>query len=243
MLIVAALKEEIREVLSKMQMDAIVHLKPATLYRGKIFQKEINFLVTGVGKNRMEEGLEKALQLRQPTSLLCVGFAGGASPLASVGSLVLTKEVMTKDQKLFFRSDNRLLKKAEKMAKENNFSFHTGTVVTVEKVISNPHEKADIGATHGAYALEMEGAFFAKKAVTREIPWLMVRSILDPVEMVLPHLENCLDSLGEVKPLILAEHCLKNPKEMMQLPKMQYLASQARTGLTKFVEGWISHPS
>lgn len=240
LLIVAALKDEVKPLLAQMSVDCTVHLKPSILYKGKIFDREVSLLVTGMGAERMRRGLEGALALHSPSSILLVGYAGGTSPVLKAGSLVLAEGVVDTDTGDAFQSDTELLEKAKTVCKEKEFSFQTGKMVMVSRVISSPHEKADIGVTHAAMALDMESAAFAKTADEKKIPFLIVKAILDPVEERLLPLEDCVEATGEPKPLKLAEHLLKNPKEMMQLPRLQFLVSQAREATTQFLESWLS---
>ncbi len=240
MLIVAALKDEIRDFKAKMTVDSTIHFKPAVLHQGMVANKEMALLITGIGGRRMKKGLEQALAVMDPKVMLLVGYAGGASPVVSSGSLILVAEIIKERDDRHFKCDRGWLEAAEKICKEQGLSHHVGNCVTVEKVINAPHDKADLGATYGSLALEMEGAAFAAIAEEKKIPWLMVKAILDPVEMAIPAVVDCCEPTGEPKIMEAAGHLIKNPKEMMQLPKLYYLASQARQAITKFLEGWIS---
>lgn len=238
-LIVAALKEEVRLLLAKMAVECTLHLKPALLYRGKIFNSDIDLLITGMGARRMEEGLEAALALGHPKSILLVGCAGGTSPAVKTGCLVLAEELISANGGGCFKPDREMLERAKELCEKEGSPFQIGKLVMVHRVIADPHEKADIGATYSALALDMESAAFAKVAEEKKIRWLVVKSILDPMEEMLPPLEDCLEATGEPRPLKLAEHLLKNPKEILQLPKVQQWVSEARDSIAKFLEGWM----
>lgn len=239
-LIVAALKDEIRVFKSKMVLDTVLHLQPPVLHRGRFGGKDVDLLVAGVGSRRMEEGLKKTLEYVNPDSLLLVGYGGGASPVAGLGTLVLGEGVLFAGQSAVFRSDAGLLQKAEALCRQHQWPFQKGRVVTVDRVIGDPHQKADIGATHEAIALDMEAAAMARVAVGRKIPFLVVKAILDPMEMKLPDMSACIDEDGDTELGKVAGHLIRNPKDLMQLPKMQYHALQARNALTEFLERWVS---
>lgn len=239
MLIVAALKDEVRDFRAKLAIDCTIHFKPSILYQGKLANKGVALLVTGIGGERMQKGLEQALGVVEPEAILLVGYAGGASPLAAQGALILGEEVIDGKSGKRFQCDGILLEKAKRLSEEKELRYKVGNIVTVDRVISNPHEKADLGATYSALALEMEAVAVAREASRRGIPFLVAKAILDPVEMILPDLQDCIESTGEVRPTKLMEQLFKNPKEMMQLPKMQYLAAQAREVITNFLAGWV----
>lgn len=238
-LIVAALKDEVRQLKAKMAMDCTIHFKPAILYRGGLFNKEVHLLITGMGVERMKKGLEQALAQKKPSTILYVGYAGGCSPIAGLGTLVLAKKIVYEKEGEFFLSDERLLDKAKKLCGEKKWSCQVGGLVTVDRVVSSPHEKADLGALHEALALDMEAAALASVATRRGIPFLVAKAVLDPMEMALPNLENCIEPTGEAKPFAIAEHLFKTPSDLMKFPQIQYHASQARETLAKFVEGWM----
>lgn len=238
-LIIAALKDEVRIFLSKMSLDCVVHLKPATFYRGKFLNREIALLVTGLGAKRAEEGVKSVLALENPKYILLVGYAGGATPIVSVGSLVISREVIEEKTERHFSCDPALLEQAKKICEQGNWNYHVGNLVSVDRVIASPYEKADLGATYSSLALEMEAAALAKVAQERNIPFLVVKAILDPVEEWVPQLEGCYEETGEPNLMKLTEKVWRSPKEMMKLPKLYYWASQARSSITKFLEGWI----
>lgn len=238
-LLVAALKDEVRPLQSKMVIDATIHFKPATLYRGQFQNKEVDLLVTGIGRARVEKGLEQALSLATPSLILCVGYAGGASPVAGTGTLVLAERVVEEKSGTILPAEEGLLKRAKELCEKGSISYQIGGVVTVEKVIHLPHEKADMGVTNRSIAIDMEGAVVARVASERKIPWLVVKAVLDPMEMVVPSLEDCVEETGEANPMKLMEHVLRTPKDLMQLPALQYQASQARGAIHQFLEKWI----
>lgn len=239
-LIVAALTDEVRILRSKMVCDSVIHFKPAILYRGQMEKKELDLLVTGMGRERMRKGLEEALSLcPAPRAILHTGYCGGASPLAAPGALILPGEVIDFSDGARMACDTDLLAGAKKMCEERKWPYQVGGIVTLDQVVSGPHEKADIGATHGAIALEMEGAPAAKIAHGRKIPFLAVKGVLDAVVTSLPDFRECLFPAGEVRLMKLAGRLLKNPREMADLFRLQYCASQARGALTAFVEAWL----
>lgn len=238
-LILAALHDEIREFKNKMAVDCTVHFQPGVFYRGKVFEKEASLLVTGIGAKHVERGLASVLRLERPDVLLLAGCCGGASPVAGNGKLVLVDRVADAQSEKEWRADKNLLEAAKKISEVQKISYQIGGMAAVDRVIIHPHEKADLGATHSVIALDMESAAVARFAVEHKIPWLAAKAVLDPVEERLPPLEGCYDAMGEARWGNLAEHFLKDPKAMMQLPKMIYWASQARHTITKFLEGWV----
>lgn len=239
-LIVAALADEVRILKSKMVLDCVIHFKPAILYRGQFQNRDINLLVTGMGRERMRKGLEAALQTCEPDTILAAGYCGGASPVAALGALILAAEAVDFSDDVRQACDGNLLATAKKICEEEKWPYQVGGLVTVDRVITSPYEKADIGVTAHAMAIDMEAAVSARLAAAQKIPFLAVKSVLDPMEMMLPHFEGCLEPTGEASPSKLLDNLIKTPANITKLPELQYCAFQARKSLAEFLERWLA---
>lgn len=239
LLIVAALQDEVRELKEKLAVDCTIHFKPAVFRRGLLFGKEVGLLTTGVGAEKSQKSLHQVLNDCKPEALLFLGYAGGCSPLAPVGSLILGEKILDAESGETFLADPELLKTAREACKKGGVEHRVGNLVTVNRVISGAHAKADLGAVHGCVALDMEGAAVARVACQRLIPFLVAKAILDPVEMELPDLQKCVDSEGHARPMMLMEHFAKKPADAMKLPQLQFCASQARESISRFVESYL----
>lgn len=239
LLIASALLEEIRDLKGKLATDCTIHFKPAVLRRGLLFGREVNLLATGIGAKQTHKALTQVLSELKTAALLFVGFAGSTSPLAKTGALILGEKVVDTDTGESFMADADLLAGAKEACKVGGLEHHVGGMATVGKIICNPHEKASIGILHNSLALDMEVAVAAKIAKQQGIPFLAVKAVLDPLEMELPDLKDCIDDEGGAKPLMLMGHLVKTPGDMMKLPQLQYCASQARESINQFVEAYL----
>lgn len=237
--IVAALKTEVEDLLSQMERDAVLYFKPAVLYRGELFSKVVDILVTGVGAQKMTRGLGQACAQSDYSEILHVGFAGGTSPVAGSGALVIADKVMDKVSGEEVLPDVSRVKKAKALCVKEKISAHTGGVVSVREAIARPHEKAAIGASHTALAIDMESFAAARFAKEKKIPFLVLRSVFDAVETELPDFQDCIDEAGETSSAKVVRHILCSPKDILKLPNMKYYASQARETLTRFTESWL----
>lgn len=239
-LLLAALKEEVQPLKSKLALDWTVHWKPALFYRGQFLNREVSLLVSGIGEKRVQRGLEQILSLARPDGILLVGYAGGASPVAGAATLVVADKVVQAKTGEGFPTSEKFFHRACQICEEKKLSYQTGGMVTVDRVIRHPHEKADLGATHSAIALDMEAAAVGRFALAHQIPFLAAKAVLDPVEERVPPLEGCYDAMGDPQWKNLADQFLKNPKAMLRLFNLYYWASQARRTIAKFVEGWVA---
>ncbi|MDZ4225011.1 MAG: hypothetical protein U1D33_03800 [bacterium] len=241
LLIAAALQDETRDLKENLAVDCTIHFKPAVLKRGLLFGREIGLLTAGLGPLRVEKALNQVLPEFKPSAILFVGYAGGASPLASAASLVLAQKVVDAATGEIFAADADLLEEAKEACKTQNLEHCAGGLATVAGVISSPHEKADLGAVHDCLALDMEAAAAARVAKRHAVPFLAVKAVLDPVAMELPDLKDCIDDEGGAKPLMLMGHLVKTPGDMMKLPQLQYCAAQARASINRFVEAFLKN--
>lgn len=241
-LLVAALKDEIREIGPKIAWDAVLHFKPAVLRRGQFEGKPVDLLVTGIGRKNARRAMAFALEQCKPELLLHVGYVGGASPVVDVGSLILARELVEEEGKEGVASEQALLEKGKKIADAEQLSFQIGSIVTFSRVVHEPHEKADVGARNKAIGIDMEGYDVGQAAREARIPFLAAKAVLDRVDVPLPHFEQGLDEAGEIRPVKFMGRMLHSPGELMQIPAFRYNAKQARNTVTRFVFAWLRSP-
>ena len=227
-LIVAALKNEVGDLLDKMSVDSTIHFHPAILWQGILKNKNVAILVTGIGKERMQKGLEKTFSVFQPKHVIHIGYAGATSPLVSTGKLIVAETLVDDTTQIENSPDDTLFKQAA------SFSDTTGRILTVETPIENPLEKAALGTKYLCLAIDMESSACADLCRKRQIPFVVGRAIFDALDMPLPSLETN-DERGEPQIIDVAKWTLKNPKEILKIPQWQYCAKQARARLTEFV--------
>ena len=223
-LIVSALRDEVKNCLELISQDCIIHLKNSLLLRGTCRGKTIGFLITGIGETRAYNALEQALALGVPKELLLVGYAGGASPLVRTGHLVVAEGIIDSQSGERYATDTESVKSAQAICKKEGLSFHSGKILGVNKIVQSTHEKAALGTEYSVLGLEMESAAIAKIAKKHHLPWLVVKGILDGIELELPDLQSCISGEGETKPVAALQHFMKRPGDVMKLPQLQVCA-------------------
>lgn len=127
---------------------------------------------------------QQAMQYFDVTGIISFGLAGGTSPLAARGDLVVATEIsQAVGAGKPLATDPKLQHRLMEAARQSGASCHTGPMVTVGKVIATPQEKAFIGSQHRALGLDMESYWLARFAAEHKLPFGVVRAIFDPVEM------------------------------------------------------------
>ncbi len=239
-LIVAALDDEVKAIKSCLEIDRTLHFKPATLYQGTWGDHEISLLVTGMGAARMAEGLQKLEGFLAPSSVCHIGYAGSCSPLAGTGKILVTHTIKDQQTGKTWTSPPDQTQLAEKICNDLALLFEKGNLLTVPEVVTDPMEKAALGAEENILALDMESAVVAEWATEKQIPFCITRAILDSLEMQLPPFDtasqNPQPGFGALMQML-----THHPEEALKIPQLQYCATSARNALTKFASGWIQH--
>jgi len=238
--IFAALDEEIRVIRSRLLIDEQIHLKPSLITRGRYRKMQLLLVRSGIGKLAMKTAVDYCLSNFHPSICINVGYAGGTTPSMNIGDLVIATSVIDTSNENSFTTDNNLVEGAQSLCKKIGLKAVTGAMATVDKVISSPHEKAFIGTAHGVIALDMESSAFASSCLDFGVPCLVVRSILDPLDVTLPDMSDVLDKSGHVSMGHLANHVIHHPKDAFTFHKIEYCALKAREALAAFIDGWTS---
>lgn len=235
--IVAALDHEIKLIRKRMESDSHIHLKPGLIDHGYLGSLEVVLVRSGVGKEAMSKAIDFVCTYYPITSILAVGYAGGTHPQLHLGDAVIPELLVDAETRESWPISGPLVDQAIQVCEALQLRYHRGTSVCVAATIESPHEKAYLGTQFEAMSIEMEGSVLAHLAQARGIPFAMVRAIVDPLDMALPHFPNPIVSRGVVRPLLLTTHLLRNPRQILQLPKLHYAATRARETVTELCLG------
>lgn len=237
--IVAALDDEIRVIRSKMDVDSRVHIRPSLIETGKYLDQPLLLMRSGLGIGAMEASIAYCLDNYHPGFCLHIGYCGGADPKHQAGDLIVATHVVDTRDGTRHEMDKSIVTQALHVCRDAGLRAKDGGIATVEKVISSPHEKAFIGTQHSADAIDMESCVLVSACEKRGIPCLVVRGVLDPLDVVLPDMGDVVDEEGKTGGMALTSHLIKKPKDILKLPKIEYLATQARGAITAFADAWL----
>jgi len=138
--------------------------------------------VSGPGRDRAFQTAQRAIA-DGATGLISFGLAGGLSPQAVTGAVVLP--AMLASDAGEWHADkawrNRL---AAVLAR--NFELIDGPLFSAERVLATPNGKAALAARSGAAAVDMESAAVAQAAAEAGIPFIALRVIADGPDDELP---------------------------------------------------------
>lgn len=238
--IISAMDDEVRSLLDRISVDERMHVKPARFIRGTLEQRPLVLGRSGIGPNAMADAIRVCLDTYHPATVLHVGYCGAADPELAAGDLVIADVVIDGRSGRHVACPPDMVAAATGCCDAAKLRCRTGALVTVDRVASTQHEKADLGAQHGALGMDMESAELASACAERSVPWAVVRSVLDPLDVLLPPLDGVIDESGETDGIALAEHLVRHPGDALKLPRLQYLASQARESIAAFISAWLA---
>lgn len=129
----------------------------------------IRTLVTGMGRRNAEASVRRALDESLPRMVITCGFAGGLTPGLASGTVVYEAD------------DDAGIRQLLETAGARPARIHAA-----ERVATTAAEKAQLRASTGADAVEMESQFICAICRERQLPCAIVRVVLDPAEEDLP---------------------------------------------------------
>jgi adenosylhomocysteine nucleosidase len=120
----------------------------------------------GPGGKLAIEAVDTVLLVERPDVVVSTGFCGALDASLEVGDIFVASRV----QAVSGTYEAALPKTAR--------VFHSGTLVSMDRVVVSVEEKRRLGANGGA-AVEMEAAAVAGRASERDLPFYCVRAVLD----------------------------------------------------------------
>ena len=177
---------------------------------------------SGVGPERSEYG-SRELVNKGAEALVSFGIAGGLAPELQAGALVLASKVID-GEKTFDTSDE--WRNSLKRALPVGFNIVEGPIVGCDTMVLSQFEKNKLHNNTGAVACDMETHALARVAVEKNLPFIVVRAISDPVWQDLPNwVLSCLTSKGEFDYFCIALALARRP---WKLPNLISLASNSK---------------
>jgi len=242
--IVAALPEEVEEILSRLGeedgprgTERSRHRGLRELRRGRLSGRAVVVAVTGDGRRNALRGTRALLDAVAPRRLLVVGVAGGLVEDAGAGTLVAGRVV--------WRADGGPLTPAPSLlASLVEAGIARGAVATVDDLLDTPEAKRRVarrltreGLELGLAVADLESAHCASVAQERAVPWAVLRCVSDEADEALPaFLDRCRDEGGAVDRSRVARHLLLHPGELPGVLRLRRRVRRCAEGLADAVE-------
>ena len=172
--------------------------------------------------------------------LVSWGCSAGLSPDAKPGDLVIAAQVLNTERS--FDTDLTIQTQLKEILPDC-INVFAGNIYSSNILIDLSQDKQRIHANSKAIALDMESAAIAEVAEEAQLPFVVIRSIADPVSMDLPQaVAKALNNHGEVSLAKLLGHLCRHPWEVVPLIKLGFHFNTAQKTL-KIVARELQHKS
>jgi len=144
-----------------------------TFHEGRVADRRVAWCVAGVGREAARRAARLLVDGHRPRLLVSAGFAGGLDSGLVRGAIVEPAAV---------RGERATSRPLELAAAEQG----GGTIVTVDRIVRTPTEKAALAAATGAALVDMETLAIAEVAKDAGLPCRSLRVISDAAGDELP---------------------------------------------------------
>jgi nucleoside phosphorylase len=189
LLIVAAMEDELKIAMDLCQDVKRMHGPSVSLWQGTIDKRLFYFQKVGVGPKKSAGNLQKALNQIVPDRILVIGYAGALDPQLQLGSLVAVTKASAFSLDKSCPDWNHVqlngiyeLAQAEPMVSAAKFAgldAIAGSALSSSHVLGKPEHKSLLHNRFQASAVDMETAFLARLAASRNISMSCIRTISD----------------------------------------------------------------
>jgi adenosylhomocysteine nucleosidase len=192
------------------------------LLSGKIGDRDVTILHTGVGAKNCNARLEILLHKTRPRLVISSGFAGAVSEELRVGDLILAENF----------SNPGLLASAERILRD-----HQPTMVklfTSTSIVDSVAERNEIARRAGAAAVDMETGAIVAVCNAHGVPLLSLRGISDTASQPFPMPPSVLFDIERQQTSYgrLSAYLLRHPASIWRLFRFARQVARVRAALT-----------
>ncbi len=200
-------------------------------------KKDYNFqvMVSGANSDHAEDVAETLIK-EGCDALLSYGFSGGLDPKLDPGDLIIADKVFSENGHVFFT--NKEWREKILDFQPVGKAVYVGSVVGLDYILQSAYQKTEAYTKYSALAVDMESHRIGLVAKNYNIPFLVIRTILDSANMAIPRsIINVIDCNGNTNYLSIILNIIKNPNHILELrtlAKCQRLASKSLEQTTIF---------
>lgn len=143
----------------------------------------LRMITTGIGPVRAATAIQK--HAHQSRLIISTGCCGGLAPQLSPGCLIIPRHVLEYKTGQAFEvpaPDPLGSDAARSIAQKLGLPYRDESLLSVNQVLTNAHEKRLAYQQSNAVAVDMETAAIAQVAHQMRIPYVSMRSVLDTAE-------------------------------------------------------------
>jgi adenosylhomocysteine nucleosidase len=197
-----------------------------SLSKNKIKQGECltlsnNILISlaGTGSKNAKHAAEQLLS-SGAKKIISWGCAGALAPHLKSGDLIIPKFIQTQ-QNTKLSTDITLRKCI--ISTLANQQYFEGTLLESISIISSAQNKSALFELSSAIAVDMESSAIAQVCQEKNIPFIAIRTIVDPANFTLPTaISHSIDPKGNVNLTKLIFYVFHHPSELPRLIQLSY---------------------
>lgn len=198
--IIGAMDEEVADLKNVMQVEETTTFASMTFYKGKIVEKPVVIVRSGIGKVNAAVCAQILVDKFGVDTIINTGVAGSLNVKLDIGDMVISSDALQHDMDtsqlgdpvgqiprmdvLAFPADEHLVKLAKQVNETVNpdISTYVGRVASGDQFISSSERKEFIVKNFEASCAEMEGAAIAQVAYLNQISYVIIRAISDKAD-------------------------------------------------------------
>lgn len=238
--IFAALQWECRAVLHALRQLRRVRLGAFRGWQGRVGQREVWVVKTGVGVQRAAAAVDAAGGAQAFQLIVSTGCAGGLAPALQPGDLALATAITGDGTDGALTTTAAQRARALRAVAAAGLRGLEGPLLCSATVLATLADKRAAAAA-GAVVVEMEGGAIAARAAAARVPFLSVRAVLDGADHQLEMPGTLIDpTTGGLRPLALASYVATHPRAIAELRALQRMQHAARDSLERFFGHWLA---
>ncbi len=243
--VIVVFKEEIEDYLSVRDFILDGRTEDARFYRSPD-QRDVVVVQCGMGRRRSEEATRQVIQRFGPELVVSAGFAGGVVPGLVTGDLFVCQKLWVTEgpfaewsvdlAESFSILSHKRFERYFAGFNNNVPKYVRGDCLSVPKMGFNSSKKRLIGELFPVSVIDMESFWISKMADQYNVPTMVVKSLLDPLEQTLPSFVDDLSSMDGYKSWKrVLGHAITRPSEMPRVLHLFVQMRVARASLAAFL--------
>jgi adenosylhomocysteine nucleosidase len=150
-------------------------------HAGRLGGRPLVIAESGVGAKAAAKATEDVITMSKPSWIVSAGFAGALTEGIGRGHVLMADDLVDPQ-------DNHLSVgfKIDSGVVEATRGLHLGRLLTIDRLISTPDQRRELGGRYSAVACDMETMSVAEVCRRRQVRFLSVRVITDAVDDRLP---------------------------------------------------------
>lgn len=193
--IITAISSELEAVKKYLESSEIYEKAGMTFYKGKINNKDVVLVKSGVGKVNAASCTQILIDKYNVDKVINMGVGGALANSLMIGDIVISKDTMQYDMDasafghkkgeipnldvIYFQADQSLINSAVTAAIDSEIRYQAGRIMTADLGLSDSKLKRELVNEYNGLICDMEGAAIAQVAYINNVPFLIIRSVSD----------------------------------------------------------------